>query len=149
MTSQVCIDANIMVKWYVAEEHREQAVALARKCHHAGIEIIAPSFAIVEATSAVRRKVHRGVMSPSEGLLTVGLLLRAQVVPFEIRDLCMDAWRLAETYKRPTLYDAYYLALAELRDCEFWTADERLINSVAGLPFVKHIKDFVPGTLGT
>jgi predicted nucleic acid-binding protein len=45
-----------------------------------------------------------------------------------------------------TVYDATYLALAELRRCEFWTADERLLNRVKGtLSFVKWLGDYMPG----
>lgn len=40
------------------------------------------------------------------------------------------ALRLAQEFNRPRAYDTAYLALAELRRCEFWTADERLYNSV-------------------
>jgi predicted nucleic acid-binding protein len=37
---------------------------------------------------------------------------------------------LATRFNRPATYDAHYLALAEMMDCEFWTADERLFNAV-------------------
>ena len=37
---------------------------------------------------------------------------------------------LATRFNRPTAYDAKYLALAEMMNCEFWTADERLFNAV-------------------
>ncbi|MCL6560570.1 MAG: type II toxin-antitoxin system VapC family toxin [Firmicutes bacterium] len=30
----------------------------------------------------------------------------------------------------PATYDSYYLALADSLGCEFWTADERLYNTV-------------------
>ncbi|MBI5653900.1 MAG: type II toxin-antitoxin system VapC family toxin [Chloroflexi bacterium] len=31
---------------------------------------------------------------------------------------------------QPKVYDCYYLALAELMNCDLWTADERFYNSV-------------------
>ena len=45
----------------------------------------------------------------------------------------------AETLRqlREERVDAYYLALAEMERCEFWTADERLYNSVKdGFPLI-------------
>jgi predicted nucleic acid-binding protein len=36
----------------------------------------------------------------------------------------------ATRFNRPAAYDAHYLALAEMMNCEFWTADERLFNAV-------------------
>ena len=48
------------------------------------------------------------------------------------------AWEIATDFGFATVYDATYLALAELRGCEFWTADERLVNQVKDtLSFVK------------
>ena len=43
----------------------------------------------------------------------------------------------------PTLYDAAYLAVAEIisrqnrEECEYWTADKRFANSVSGKKYVK------------
>jgi predicted nucleic acid-binding protein len=37
---------------------------------------------------------------------------------------------LASQFNLAATYDAHYLALAERENCEFWTADERLYNSV-------------------
>ena len=39
---------------------------------------------------------------------------------------------MAKELGLPTLYDTAYLALAKLCNCEFWTADEVLINSLQG-----------------
>lgn len=54
-------------------------------------------------------------------------------------DELMDrAWKISRYFDLPTLYDAAYLAVAEVIEertgeaCEFWTADERLINSLGG-----------------
>ena len=46
--------------------------------------------------------------------------------------------RISYYFDLPTLYDAAFLAVAEeikektTNTCEFWTADERLINSLSG-----------------
>jgi predicted nucleic acid-binding protein len=39
-----------------------------------------------------------------------------------------------ERFSLPSAYDAHYLALAESRQCECWTADERLWNPVRRKP---------------
>ncbi|MBM3235133.1 type II toxin-antitoxin system VapC family toxin [Candidatus Poribacteria bacterium] len=42
-----------------------------------------------------------------------------------------------------TVYDAAYAALAELRGCEFWTADKVFYDTVkAVLTFVKYLPDY-------
>ena len=40
------------------------------------------------------------------------------------------AWELARYFGLPAAYDAHYLALAEMADCAFWTADKRLFDAV-------------------
>lgn len=57
------------------------------------------------------------------------------------------AWELAAAFGFATVYDATYLALAELQECEFWTADECLFNQVKDkLAFVKWLGNYVPRT---
>jgi predicted nucleic acid-binding protein len=54
--------------------------------------------------------------------------------------LLTEAWDMAKELGLPTLYDAAYLALAKICDCEFWTADEALTNSLQGkLPWVQWV----------
>jgi predicted nucleic acid-binding protein len=51
----------------------------------------------------------------------------------------------------PRAYDTAYLALAQLRNCEFWTADKRLFNAVSGeLDWVRWLGDYAdaPSTTG-
>ncbi len=48
------------------------------------------------------------------------------------------AWEIAKQFNFATVYDAVYLALAEFRGCEFWTADQKLYERVkAQLPYVR------------
>jgi predicted nucleic acid-binding protein len=55
------------------------------------------------------------------------------------------AWEIATDFGLATVYDATYLALAELRVCEFWTADARLVHRVKdALSFVRWLGEYVP-----
>ncbi|MCL5102572.1 MAG: type II toxin-antitoxin system VapC family toxin [Armatimonadetes bacterium] len=147
MTSEICVDANLAVMWYTPEAGRELAVELLHECMQRNIRIIAPDFIYGEAGSAIRRKVYRGSMDEDEGRVSLSLLLDAQIDCANTLDLFDEAWRIACRYNLATLYDAFYLALAELRGCDFWTADKRFINSVSSIPYVKNITDFAPGIL--
>ena len=56
---------------------------------------------------------------------------------------CCSAREIARQFNRSKIYDSVYVALAELRGCEFWTADHLLFNAVkAVLPFVKFLADY-------
>ena len=55
------------------------------------------------------------------------------------------AWEIASEFQFPTVYDATYLALAELSQCEFWTADEKLFMQVRNkLTYVQWLGNYSP-----
>ena len=51
------------------------------------------------------------------------------------------AWELHQ----PAAYDAHYLALAEILDCEMWTADDRFFRAASSTSGrVRRLADFRP-----
>ncbi|MBI1928626.1 type II toxin-antitoxin system VapC family toxin [Candidatus Poribacteria bacterium] len=53
------------------------------------------------------------------------------------------ARQIARQFSQPRIYDSLYAALAELRGCDFWTADKAFYDAVkVGLPFVKYLPDY-------
>jgi len=53
------------------------------------------------------------------------------------------AREIARQFNQPNIYDSLYAALAELRVCEFWTADKAFYDAVkARLSFVKYLPDY-------
>ena len=149
MTPEICVDANLAVMWYTPEPLRAKGVALLDECLRLGTRIVAPDWIFAEAGSAIRRKVHRGILELDEGRGALFLLADAQIDCVSALDLFDAAWDIAARHHLPTLYDAYYMALAEARGCDLWTADERLINSARGVPYLRNIAEFAPGALET
>ena len=61
----------------------------------------------------------------------------------ERQSIAQRALELAYRFGLPATYDANFLALAEREECELWTADMRLWNSVKGkLLWVHSLSDF-------
>jgi predicted nucleic acid-binding protein len=55
------------------------------------------------------------------------------------------AWELARYFNFPVACDAHYLALAEMADCPFWTADKRLFNTISGmLDWIQWLGNYQP-----
>ena len=144
---EICVDAILVVAWYSPDEDREKPVALLDDCFRFGIRTIAPDCIYAEVGSAIRRKVYRNLLEPDEGWMALSLVDAAPLDCVPTRELYTDAWRIAQDNNLATLYDALYMALAELRGCDFWTADQRFVNSVHDIPYVRHIADFSPGKL--
>ena len=146
----ICVDASVAAKWVFAEELQRQAEALYQQTIVAGERIVAPPLLPIEVTNIVRRRMRRA-KQPGEPLLSLAEarqhLERFLAFSVELRlppQLHERALELAAAHGLPTVYDAHYIALAEVLGCELWTADRNLVNALQGkLPFVRWIGDYL------
>ncbi len=124
-TSSSVLDASIAVKWVIEEPESEAATALLRR----PVAWIAPRLLLVEAASALRRKVANGDVRASTATAGLSALLAAveqgTIRLVEDERLVADALSLAieSGHKVP---DCMYLALAEREGCALTTGDARL-----------------------
>ncbi len=143
LKSPVCVDANIVVMIVAPEALRPQAIALWNSWLDQDQEIVAPRLLAYEVTSALWRKVVRGLLTVEEGQRAVRAALEMNVTFTDPPALSQRAFELAARFQRPAAYDAHYLALADHLECPFWTADERLYNSVrADFPRIRWLGDY-------
>jgi len=120
-----CIDANIAVKWFIkGEAFRRKALKLLRESQAAGITLIAPPLFEMETDSVIQTRVVDGRTTPAVADKTLALLDTAPVVIATHPRLRQRAREIARQFHQRKVYDATYAALAELRGCEFWTAEK-------------------------
>jgi len=139
-----CIDASVLVKLALkGEAHRATSRRLVRESVAAGIDLIAPPVFESEVDTVIRRRVVAGRLSLQDAHKAYGILDRAPVHIVTHPNLRQRARDIAERFNLPTVYDATYAALAELRGGEFWTADKRFYDTVKPvLTFVKYLPDY-------
>jgi len=127
-----------VIKLVVEETYSDQARTLWRAWQSEDYQISAPPLLKYEITSVLRKYVSRGLRTLQESRQALQLALAFNIQYLEPVDFHLRAFELADRLGRPAAYDTHYLALAEHLGCEFWTADERLVNAVHGvLPWVK------------
>lgn len=143
---EVCVDAGLAVKVVVPEPDSDKADALFNEWANDGKQLIAPPFFDVETDSILRQKVVlRKEFTPEQAEVAFVKLQALPIQLFSVPGQRQRAWEIATDFHFATVYDATYLALAALRGCEFWTADERLFNRVKDkLPLVKWLGNYVP-----
>ncbi|OPY63670.1 MAG: tRNA(fMet)-specific endonuclease VapC [Pelotomaculum sp. PtaU1.Bin065] len=140
MSSYICLDTSVFVKVLVEEENSDKATTLIEKIIQSGQLIVMPPFAWAEVGTVLRKKRRRNELAAQEA---DDLWLEFRQFPgieyLADDDVIMDrAWKISRYFDMPTLYDATYLAVAEIVEertkevCEFWTADERLFNALNG-----------------
>lgn len=128
--SSVCIDANIAVAWLSWEQYTAEANALRRDWIERGIEMLAPSLFHAEVVSTIRRHVYSGRMLSEEGEAAFSVYLKIPVKIIDTPEVQRTAWELAKKFNQPVCYDMQYLAVAEIEDCQLWTADKKLADSL-------------------
>jgi len=148
LAQEVCVDASLAVKVVVTEPDSDKADALFGEWANEGKQLIAPAFFEVETDSILRQKVAlRKELTPEQAEAAFAKLQTLPIQQMAVLGQRQRAWEMAVVYSFATVYDATYLALAELRGCEFWTADERLFHRVKDtLPFVKWLRNYIPMT---
>ncbi|MFQ6042302.1 MAG: type II toxin-antitoxin system VapC family toxin [Candidatus Poribacteria bacterium] len=139
-----CIDASVIVKLALkGESHRVTARRLVRESTAVGIELIAPPLFESEVDTVIRKRTVAGKLSLKDAHKAYSILDRAPVKIVTHPNLRQRARNIAEQFNLLTVYDATYAALAELRDCEFWTADKVFYDTVkAVLMFVKYLPNY-------
>lgn len=145
-SSLVCVDAGLALELVLPEQDSDLAESLWDEWERSEQTVIAPSLWAYEVTSVIRNSAHRGRLSDEQ---EVDAFLVVHALPVELMrpaGLHRRAHELARRFDRPSAYDAHYLALAEMADCVFWTADRRLFNVVhAELDWVRWLGDHRPG----
>jgi predicted nucleic acid-binding protein len=147
-TTEVCEDASLAVKVAVTEPDSDKADALFDEWANTSQQLVAPAFFEVETDSILRQKVVlRRELTPEQAETAFAKLQALPIQQVSMSEQRQRAWQIATQCGFATVYDATYLALAELCGCESWTADERLYNQVKDkFAFVKWLGNYVPPT---
>jgi predicted nucleic acid-binding protein len=124
------IDAGVVVKWFIPEVDSAKAHQLLDR-YLQGIDTpVAPDLLIAECGNVFWRRCRQGDITPDEAKESLADLLTLQVPLVSATRLVQSALSLALQHQR-TIYDALYLALAQERNCDLITADERFLHALS------------------
>lgn len=145
--TQRCVDASIAVKWAVkGEPFRSKARSFLSDAGANKIRLIAPPIFNSEVDSAIRKRVFDGRMLAEEAKKAYTILDVVPVAIVDIPGVRQRAREIAEQFNQRFVYDSAYAALAELKGCEFWTADKAFYDAVKEkLTFVKYLPEYKAG----
>jgi predicted nucleic acid-binding protein len=136
------VDASVAIKWLnPAEPLAEYANLIRADYVHGRIALVVPVFWDYEIANGINKAVARGDLTAEQGREAVRLILAVQArrLPLPSPD---ESYELAQHYQR-SVYDSWYVALAQQIAGEFWTADRKLYNALhEQLPFVRWLADY-------
>lgn len=138
--TELCIDASVAVKLVLkGEPYRSKARQLLRDCLVNNVRLIVPPLFVSEVDTVIRKRVYDGRLSLADARKAFAGLDKIVVHLIAPPDLRQRAREIAEQFNQRTVYDATYAALADLRGCEFWTADKAFYDAVKkALVFIKY-----------
>ncbi len=141
----VCIDASIAAKWVLVESDTEVANVLLSDLRASGARMVVPLHLPAEVTSAVYKRLRDGMVTTAEAHQALALFDSVEITPHHPAGITRRAITIAAGFGSKYPYDAFYLALGELLDCDVWTADRALYAAAhAGFPRLRLLSDYRP-----
>ncbi|PIG92863.1 type II toxin-antitoxin system VapC family toxin [Gloeocapsopsis sp. IPPAS B-1203] len=136
------IDSSVLAKWLFPEPLHSQARTVCQDWESSKVELIAPNLIFVEVGNIIWKKQRLGLITQEEATSSIFDLLDLEIPTVESQVILAEAYSLAERLDR-TVYDALYLALAQVNSANMMTADLRLYNAVASkLDFVEYLANY-------
>jgi len=134
MSDAVVVDASLALKWVIREPDSDNAKMLLKRWNHDRVDLIAPGLFAYEITNILYRRVVTGKIGYEEmEILLKKLFAIGVILDFSrYEDISRRAAQFAHRFKLPATYDAHYLAFSEREKSDYWTADQRLFNTVNG-----------------
>jgi predicted nucleic acid-binding protein len=124
------VDANVVIKWHVAEVHSDAALRWLRDDVPA---LHVPDLVFPEVGNILWKKVRRGDLIEEEARRVGHLVAIAPLAVHPSAPLLETALEIAMRTGR-TVYESSYVALAVQRDSRLVTADEKLYNALKDGP---------------
>jgi predicted nucleic acid-binding protein len=121
------VDASVAAQWVLAEPGSTRALALRDEGG-----LIAPSLIAAEVGSALWKAVRRDGVAKQDALDAIQAILLAFEALIPIEDLRLRALELAIALDH-SIYDCFYLALAERENAPLVSADKPLIEKAKKL----------------
>jgi predicted nucleic acid-binding protein len=133
------VDASVVVKWFLEEEYTAPARRLREDFLEGSLRLQVPSLLPFEVLNALRYNPNfpvRALPAASRALDAAGLLTVPLFGEYAERTVA------ASSRFDLTIYDAAYVALADLADCSLYTGDRELIALAPTRTEIVHIRDY-------
>ena len=138
--TDIVVDTSTVVKWYIPEQHHEQARALRDEFLNGKHDLYAPALMPFEAINALNYSGHydgERLQEAAHSLDNYGI----ELIPFGSVGPIAKIMNTVDI----TAYDAAYVALAVKREATVYTADGNLLRDVDGSPYedtIVHIQTY-------
>lgn len=135
----ILLDSSVIVKWFLSEDDSNEALWLRAADRTDKISVVLTELSFYEVTNALSRadaikpqQTHRAIQALRDE--------SSMLMPFDINVLHV-AIEIAEDADI-SVYDAYFVAQADLEGLRLITADKKLARAVRGLTDVMTLEEY-------
>jgi predicted nucleic acid-binding protein len=127
-TAPILLDSSVILKWFLNEDGAKEAIQYRKDSKREKIDVAIAEFSFYEVANVLRfnknmtqENVHRAIHDVAEAGLPI--------LPFDITAMHIA---IENAYEYDiSIYDAYFVAQADLEGMRLVTADNRLADKVA------------------
>ena len=123
MNDALCVDASLVAKWFLPEADSALALEFYARARSRNVRLIGPPPLAAEVCSAAYKQVRDGLLEVEDAVGIVEDFSRLPLETVAPPGIYALALRMAARFTLRFPYNACYLAVGELLDCEVWTAD--------------------------
>jgi predicted nucleic acid-binding protein len=120
------VDASVVVKWFLLEDHTEAARSLLKE----EFTLFAPDLVRAEVGNVMWKRWRRDDVSAEAAEEALDHLERLPLRIRSSRRLMKPAWDVSRRFDR-SFYYGLYVALAQRENCRLVTADRKLYNALS------------------
>lgn len=130
--TKLVVDSSVAIKWFVPEPHSVEARRILDGYQLGALSFLAPDLINAEFANIVWKKHAFQGLDAGDAQSIIDEFRKLVFTLTSTADLLEDAYLLAVTHRR-SVYDMLYLALSLRENCQFVTADEKLVNAVGSV----------------
>ena len=125
----IVVDSSVAIKWFVVEPYSDEARKILDEYKAGEINLLAPDLINAEVGNIVWKKHRLQALNVEEAREIIDTFENITFTFTSCADLLNKAYVLAIAHER-TVYDMMYVALSQKENCQFVTADERMVNAI-------------------
>ena len=130
------LDSSVALKWVLPEVDSGKAIRLRDEYNRGMHALLAPEIFTPEVANGLASAERQKRIMTGEAALLLHDVIRSAPALYPNHPLLIRAMELAIA-TRQAVYDCVYLALAEREQCEFVTADDKLVKGLqSAFPFI-------------
>lgn len=130
--ANLVVDSGVAIKWFVPEPYSTEARRILDGYQTSTLYFLAPDLINAEFGNIVWKKQEFQGLAAVDAQDVIDGFRKITFALTPTATLLEEAYQLAVKHRR-TVYDMLYLALSIRENCQFVTADEKMVNAIGSV----------------